>query len=195
MIKQTHDTVVLDFTDIKTAGEVLKKVNLLEAFTRRLRDAYMTNKEKPNHKFLVNFMYGANGSSEIVSSEYIHTGSFQETLVCHLKKLDIPYIEEKDFSAEFVHSTLGYKIEQAFNDDQKILIIKGSEIRYYDNSKSRNINWKNLNDDVQIIITQLPLTKEDIEDARQKHLQTVIGDIISKEDVEQDNLLFTFKIK
>jgi hypothetical protein len=195
MTKQVNDTVVLDFTNIKTAGEILKKVNLLEAFTRRLRDAYMTNKEKPNHKFLVNFMYGVNGSSEIVSSEYIHTGSFQESLVFHLKKLDIRYIEEKDFSAEFIHSTLGYKIEEAFNDEQKMLIIKGSEIRYHDNSKSRNINWKNLNDDVQIIVTQLPLTKEDIEDAKQKHLSTVLGDIICKENVEQDGRVFTFQIK
>ena len=162
--------VKINLNNVKDAQSAANAVLSVKLKLEKIVEALQHTNAAPNYKYVINYMVGSVGMAVTISSSEITSESCQ--LGKRLAAAGVLELNCEKPYAEISIATLDWMIEEKMRGDT--LIIKGSEIRYKDANEKRSIKWNFLTDNVQIIITKLELTEEDLAEFRHLQLQEAL---------------------
>lgn len=188
---KTLRNITLDFTQASTSQDILEQLNKVEKLAKRLRDAVENASVEPSQTYVVNYLYGLTGTSHVISQDDLQCSIPERQVLPIFQKLGVPELQGKENdNVQFNFSTLEYQIEKAMDDGsgRTVLQISGEEIRYMDKGV-----MKPFPNSVKVILTRMPITKEDYKTAEENEYKTALGAILGGNEYETvESKVFSF---
>lgn len=178
--------VKINLNNVKDAQSAVNAVLSVKLKLEKIVEALQHTNAAPNYKYVINYMVGPVGMAVTVSSTELSSECCQ--LGQRLAAAGVLELNHEDPYAEISIATLDWIIEEKMLGDT--LVIKGSTIRYKDKVEKRSIQWNFLTDTVQIIITKLELTEDDLVEFRHLQLQEALNAVFKLGyTIDEDGIL------